>query len=883
VAKILVVDDLAANRDFLVTLLRYQKHDVLEAADGSEGLAVAKKTTPDLVITDVLMPSMDGYELLRQLREDPATARIPVIFYTAHYGEREARQLALSAGVSAVITKPAEPQTVLDIVARALGGAPPLPPSATASAEIDRAHLQLLTNKLSENVDGLRVANARLRALINIGLGIASERDMGALLKAVASAAQDLFSASCVTLAVFARDDYSRVDHVVTTAPDASWTAAAGRPSGVIERVVSGREVVRAVDRDGNPAAIGLPAGHPRVAAYLAAPLASPIHVYGWICLASDRPVSFTEEDEQLLAALAGLVGRVYANGYLAALAERRAAALYQERDRVQHLNRVYALLSDTNQTIVREADRQKLLEAVCRIAVETGGFRMACVSMADASARLLVPAASAGVVDGYVDEIEIDVRNPDYGSRPMLRAIVTGAHAICDDVERVSPGPPWRDRALRCGYRACAAFPLIVSGQTSGVYALFASEPGFFDADELRLLDEMASDISFALEVSEREAQRRKLEDQLRQSQKMEAMGQLAGGVAHDFNNLLGAILGYSELLLDDLDPDDPHRADITSIQKAATSAAAVTRQLLAFSRRQIVEPMLVDLSAVAGGMREMLTRLIGEDVRVVLDLQRNLPRIKIDPTQVEQVVLNLAVNARDAMPNGGTLTLSTSLVTRKEGQRVAITVADTGTGILPAIRHRLFEPFFTTKEMGKGTGLGLATVFGIAKQNGGGVDVDTEVGRGTAFTVYFPEADPAEAAAAAPPLEPRELRGTETVLVVEDNGGLRELTRRFLVKLGYTVLVAGSAPEALRICDRSVHIDLLLTDVVMPGGSGPDLASVMTAEHPGVKVVFMSGYTEEAIVHRGVLRPGIAFLHKPFSQEALGRKLREVIEHAS
>ncbi len=383
---------------------------------------------------------------------------------------------------------------------------------------------------------------------------------------------------------------------------------------------------------------------------------------------------------------------------------------------------------------------------------------------------------------------------------------------------------------------------------------------------------------------------ERRLLEAQYQQAQKMEAIGRLAGGVAHDFNNLLTAILGYCELLLENIEPSDPRHGDVLNIQQAGTRAAGLTRQLLAFSRRQIVEPAILDLNEVIADMRAMLGRLIGEDIKVVLGLKPDLARVKADRVQVEQIVMNLAVNARDAMPRGGTLTIETANVELdaeyakthlavRPGPYVALMVHDTGTGIPPEVQSRLFEPFFTTKEPGKGTGLGLATVHGIVARSGGSVGFYSEVGKGTSFKVYFPRVD-SDLAGETPPLPPRALGRTLRILLVEDEDGLRALARRLLERAGHTVLVANNADDAHAIAAQHTAIDLLLTDVVMPGTSGPELTRQLVAARPDLRVIYMSGYTEDAIVHHGVLAPGIAFLHKPFTSETLERKIREVFE---
>jgi two-component system cell cycle sensor histidine kinase/response regulator CckA len=383
----------------------------------------------------------------------------------------------------------------------------------------------------------------------------------------------------------------------------------------------------------------------------------------------------------------------------------------------------------------------------------------------------------------------------------------------------------------------------------------------------------------------------RHTLEAQFNQAQKMEAIGRLAGGVAHDFNNLLTVILGFCELLLADRGPDDPGRADITEIQLAGTRAAGLTRQLLSFSRRQIIEPTRFDLNAMTAALQPMLARLIGEDVAIVLDLCPQLAAVRADRGQVEQVVLNLAVNARDAMPKGGTLTIGTAHVELDEdyaaahlgvtaGSYLALTVSDTGTGMTSPVLARLFEPFFTTKEIGRGTGLGLATVHGIVTRSGGSVEVASELGRGTSFKVYFPRDFAAAGIVDAPNAVARLSSGAETVMVVEDADGLRALVAKVLQRQGYTVLVAANSAQAIQLFDQNPSIDVLLTDVVMPGGSGPDLTKELIKRRPTLKVVYMSGYTDDAIVHHGVLEPGIIFLHKPFTAEALGRKIREALE---
>ena len=391
---------------------------------------------------------------------------------------------------------------------------------------------------------------------------------------------------------------------------------------------------------------------------------------------------------------------------------------------------------------------------------------------------------------------------------------------------------------------------------------------------------------------IAEDVTERRALEDQLRQSQKMEAIGSLAGGIAHDFNNLLTVIKGYSELMLEELEPADPLHAEVEEIKRAADRAASLTRQLLAFSRQQVLAPRVLDVNSVIHNMDRLLHRLLGEDIELTTSLNPDLGHTKADPGQLEQVVMNLAVNARDAMPNGGQLTIETmnvdldetyvrEHVAVKPGPYVMIAVSDTGVGMTEEIRGRIFEPFFTTKEPGKGTGLGLSTVYGIVKQSEGYVWVYSEPGIGTTFKVYLPRVDaPADVTPYYITNGLSACGGTETILLVEDEDGVRALVRQILVKQGYTVLESRHAGEALLLCERHQgKIDLLLTDVVLQQMSGRELAERLTRSRPELRVLYISGYTDDAIVQHGVLNAGTAFLQKPFTTDALTRKVRQVL----
>ncbi|MBI1749992.1 MAG: PAS domain S-box protein [Acidobacteria bacterium] len=688
-----------------------------------------------------------------------------------------------------------------------------------------------------------------------------------------------------------------------------------------------------------------------------------------------------------------------------------------QAEQKTSRLNRVYSVLSEINQTIVRAHDPKTLFAEACRIAVEHGDFRMAWIGLLDEADGAVQPSAWAGAQGSYLEKIRIRLDGGPESQGPTGTALREGRHFICNDIEHDPCMGPWRELALQHGYRSSAAFPLKVNGRVVGAFNLYAGEPEHFDDDEIRLLDELAADISFSLEsIAQREhreqaeealrasearyrelfenstlgifrsspegafldvnpalvamlgyaskeellplsipndvyadpadrerlfkryaetgrfagaevqwkrkdgklisvllsarmvrdpggqltalecfvedvTERRALQKQFQAAQKFEAIGHLASGIAHDFNNVLGAILGWAELSETLVPAESKLHKNLQVIIEQAQRASGLTRQLLAFARRQHMEPRVISLNASVEEVAGFLGKVIGRDIELRTALAPGVASVRADPTHIEQVLMNLCVNARDAMPRGGKLVIATRSAVVDEdycrnhpyvqpGDYVQLSVADTGVGMDAATRERIFEPFFSTKEVGKGTGLGLATVYGMVKQHGGFIEVYSEVGQGATFHLYFP------ASAKAPEKEKKAeitpLRGgTETILIAEDNEDLAALAREALEGMGYTVLCARDGEEAVRLFEaHRDRIDLLLLDVVMPGLSGPAAYSEMCAMRTGVPTLFASGHSYEAPALGSLVERGAELLQKPYSTKALLFKVREVLD---
>ena len=446
---------------------------------------------------------------------------------------------------------------------------------------------------------------------------------------------------------------------------------------------------------------------------------------------------------------------------------------------------------------------------------------------------------------------------------------------------------------ALAIARERCPDIPYIfVSGNIGEERAIETLKNGATDYILKENLLRLVSSLKRAIREAEMKKEHRQLEEQLRQSQKMEVVGRLAGGVAHDFNNMLTVIAGYSEMLMKNLKKDDPIYIGLEEIGKAAEKSSAMTRQLLAFSRRQVLQPKVLDLNASITNAYQMFHRLIGEMIDLVIVAATDIGRVKVDPSQLEQVMLNLIVNARDAMPKGGKIIIETKSVFFDEynalqqqgikaGKYVLLSVKDTGMGMTEEVKAHIFEPFFTTKEAEKGTGLGLATVFGIIKQNDGSIEVDSQPGQGATFKIYLPEVKE-KIDREKNKITPSEQKGSEIILLVEDETAVRTLTRKILELNGYTVLEAEGGGKAISICQEyKSTIHLLLTDFVMPCMSGEDLSEKLLVLRPEMRVIYFSGYIDQPWNQRKILEPGTAFLQKPFTPDKLARKVREVLDN--
>jgi signal transduction histidine kinase len=679
----------------------------------------------------------------------------------------------------------------------------------------------------------LATGDRRMALLLEQSQRLMAERDPAALVRHVAVAAREITEARIGGVGIVS-DDGERFDFV-SVGPDGS-TAADFKPLLTFDRdhparrVVERREVVLGTNPSGDPQALCLPASHPPVHSFLFVPIASPSRVYGWLALVEKVGApEFSEVDTLLATTFGAQAGIVYENARL--VSQLRAQA----------------------EDVRTHEEQTDFAMSAARVGVAYRDIGSSMIVLSKSLAQLLgLPPDARGI-----SQEEIYARtHPD--DRERVRAAV--------------------EKAIRDRSDFALEFRLLLP--EGARWFQFNGRVASDDRGEPARVVGVLSDIT----------DHRSLELQFRQAQKMEAVGQLAGGVAHDFNNLLTAIIGYARFALERA-TDPEQRRDIEEIVKGAGRAAALTKQLLAFSRQHVMEMVSIDLNLLIVDMVTMLRRMIGADIEVTTTLAADLPAVRGDRGQLEQVVMNLVINARDATSGGGTVLIETGGVVidatsasahpgLKAGSYVTLSVSDNGCGMTDEIKARLFEPFFTTKPRGQGTGLGLATVYGIVVQSGGAIHVESEFGRGSSFTVYLPrESEPAHVPDRR--IEPQRASGSALVLLVEDEQAVRELVRVILERAGYAVIEAGNAEEAETLFDAMPSVDLLITDVVMPGRSGFELFHRLLEKLPSLRVLFISGYTDYAKIDRPIVDRDLAFLEKPFSAEALLTKVRDVLSH--
>ena len=768
---ILNVDDDDAGRYAGTKVLLREGFEVIEARTGEEAAELVRRN-PDLVLLDVNLPDLDGFEVCRRIKADPATRDIPVVFLSATAITQEDRIRGLEHGGDAYLTAPIAPELLAATI--------------RAFLRTRRAEAQA------------RAAAREWQATFDaVQHGICLLDREGRLMRANRAFAEIVGQEPAELVGMIRAQAFPEVE-----APPGGWPFERTRKSRRRESAE-----VQVGDR--------------------------------WFEVISDPLLDSNGEFAGSVRTVSDITSRRKAELDRDALVRE----IERERERLQTV-----LDQMPAGVILAEAPSGRLLltnEQVSRMWREPWE-----------------PGETVFSRVGALKGIRPDGRPYRPGEWPLERSIQTGEVVTNEEIE-------------------------IVRGDRSRGWVLASSTPvrdrnGFIVAGILTLQDITA---------------RKQLEEQFRQAQKMEAIGRLAGGVAHDFNNLLTIIGGYGQMLLDTISPEDPVHKDLEAIMEAANRAGALTRQLLTVSRRQVVQPKTFELNRLITRTNRMLKRVIGEDIELVHALESERGRIKADPGQIEQVLLNLTVNARDAMPTGGRLTIETADIeigqdtiaagqTLKAGKYVLLALSDTGTGMTPEVLKHVFEPFFTTKPRGKGTGLGLSTVYGIVTQTGGAITVDSEAGSGTVFRIYFPAATISRGA--QPEAEREQERaaqasgagGQETILVVEDEADVRRLAAEMLARLGYTVLEAQSGPEAVRVWEENRDtIDLVLTDVVMPRMSGQELASKLEELRPGLKVMFMSGYTDDVVArHGGIDRAKL--LHKPFTSDSLARMVRSVLD---
>jgi two-component system cell cycle sensor histidine kinase/response regulator CckA len=873
---ILVVNDAPDLAELMRHQLSKSGYNVLTAADGLEGYEVAQAARPDLIITDVAMPRMTGIEMCRLIRAHTLLRTTPVLLVSGVHRDSKAAVEGFEAGADDYLVAPYDAARLVAKAARLMERRRAEEAQRASESEM-RALFAAMTDVVMV-LDGggkyLKVAPTSPSNLYRPPADL-----VGKTLHQVFPKEQADFFLSHVRHAL-SEDQRHSVEYLLRVKGRDVWFDACISPLT--------RDSVLWIARDITERKQAEEALHGSEERYrlLFESNPQPMWVYDLETLrflavneAAVQHYGYSREEF-----LAMTVKDIRPPGEVPALLEllARPASGLEKAGTWKHRRKDGSVINveiTSNQLTFasRRAELVLVNDVTERTKTETA------LRAAEEKYRGIFENAVEGIFQSTAEGKWISA-NPalahmlGYESPRELMASVT-------DIE----GQLYVEADSRSEYRRLLEEHGIVRGVVtqlrrkdgSGIWASVSARAIRNASGTLVCFEGSVEDIT----------ERKQLEEQLRQSQKMEAVGQLAGGVAHDFNNLLTVINGYSDLTLRRMPAEDPLRRNVEEVIKAGERAASLTRQLLAFSRKQVLRPKVLDLNQTVTEMEKMLRRLIGEDVELRASLGPGLGSVKADPGQIEQVLMNLAINARDAMPHGGKLTIGTENVhlgeeyasqhiAVKPGPYVMLAVSDTGVGMDERTRARIFEPFFTTKGAGKGTGLGLSTVYGIVKQSGGNIWVYSEVGRGTTFKIYLPRVDEGAQADEPSAVAEEGLEGTETILLAEDEQVVRDLAREVLEMYGYRVLVAADGDAALSTCERHAGpIHLLVTDVVMPTAGGPELSRRLRQSRPEMRVLFMSGYTDDAIVHHGVLDDGVNFIQKPFEPEALARKVREVL----
>jgi signal transduction histidine kinase len=864
---ILVVDDSAELRELTREILLSERHVVLEAGTGTEALARAAEG-PDLVVLDVALPDIDGFEVCRRLKRDRRTAHIPVLLLSGVRREVEDRVRGLETGADGYLVRPLESAELIATVRSLLRGSRPgqsrgasatRPRAADVLADVNRT----ITQSLDRDEVARRIVES-LRDLLGVRAAVLFEMvpDSGALV--VVARAGDLgpgfpprlvFPAGTGLMGVALRE--GRPVHTPNVLAD--------------PRIALTPDLRRAVEQAPYRAGVAFP-------------LLVKGRVIGGLFVADAGDWALDETDLRLAAAFADQAAVALENARLYSETERR------RRDSEERLRESEALLA-VGRTLSDDLSAEEAMRRVAREVARVLSADMVGAYFLDSGRGLLRPLAGYRVPRKWLQRFR-DTPFPVIDSAAWREAWQTRQPVWTPDGMRDGR---WATGDLLPDFPQHSALfvPTPVRNEVvGGLFVVRWGAGGEPSPAELRLVQGIAAQVGLALERREAELTRTRLETELRHAQKMDAVGRLASGVAHDFNNILTVILGRSEILRGSLTPAHALYRHADLIQKSAERASTLTQQLLALSRKQVLEPRVLDLGLVVSGLNKMLRRLIGEHIDLAVTAPAGLGRVKADPGQIQQVILNLVVNARDAMPDGGRLAVEVATVEMagslarehpdaQPGRSVMLTVADSGVGMDEETQAHLFEPFFSTKGPGKGTGLGLATVYGIVRQSGGHITCESRVGEGTTFRVYLPQVDePVDAVGAeAEPAAPA--RGSETILLVEDDEFLRATAREMLELYGYRVVDARHPGEALLLAERRAEqLDLLLTDVVMPQMNGPELASRVGALRRRIKTLFMSGYADDPAFQQAGLPPGVALLRKPFSADVLAQKVREVLD---